>query len=553
MKINPEGTKFELDEDALTSILMAVGRKPMFVSLFDVSQVPKDTKVSMVSIVGAFRTGKSFLLDLFLRYLRYSELTATQPDDSDTDWILTGVSGIAQSKLEANANVGQVNSHDGFSWRAGKDRNTTGIWIWGTPFLRKLPNSDEKVAVFLLDTQGMFDSETSQMLTASIFGLSTLMSSYQIYNVDKRIQEDNLQHLALFTEYGRMALKGSETESQKPEEIIRPFQRLEFLVRDWQNFEDESDFDQMRTEMDEYLDQILGSRTQQDLADTREQINACFDELSCWLLPHPGFEVTKKNYDGDVSKIRPEFLQLASKYLGRVFGEKLTWKKIHGNPVTAPELLNFIKVYVNLFKEATIFPEAKTLLEATAEANNVNCKQRALEKYKSEMATVAGTGRPHIPETELLAHHQVCCESVKALFQASANMGRQSQIHEYFESLGEEIEAEKVRFVELNKEKNPYKNIERFILPALAVVILYIARVLQDSMCYDSIGYDIPIYDCKQASVTLSHMYWAIVVFMLIVAVSTGQIMMDRVKLLFSLIKAAAAGPEKPAAKAKKD
>ena len=29
---------------------------------------------------------------------------------------------------------------------------------------------------------------------------------FQIYNVDKRIQEDNLQHLALFSEYGRMAL-----------------------------------------------------------------------------------------------------------------------------------------------------------------------------------------------------------------------------------------------------------------------------------------------------------------------------------------------------------
>ena len=43
-------------------------------------------------------------------------------------------------------------------------------------------------------------------LTAQIFGLSTLVSSFQIYNVDKRIQEDNLQHLALFSEYGRMAL-----------------------------------------------------------------------------------------------------------------------------------------------------------------------------------------------------------------------------------------------------------------------------------------------------------------------------------------------------------
>lgn len=32
------------------------------------------------------------------------------------------------------------------------------------------------------------------------------LSSCQIYNVEKRIQEDHLQQLALFSEYGRMAL-----------------------------------------------------------------------------------------------------------------------------------------------------------------------------------------------------------------------------------------------------------------------------------------------------------------------------------------------------------
>lgn len=34
----------------------------------------------------------------------------------------------------------------------------------------------------------------------------------QVYNIDKRIQEDNLQHLALFSEYGRMALGGGSDE-----------------------------------------------------------------------------------------------------------------------------------------------------------------------------------------------------------------------------------------------------------------------------------------------------------------------------------------------------
>ena len=37
---------------------------------FVLNAVPRDAKVAVVSVVGAFRTGKSFLLDLFLRYLR---------------------------------------------------------------------------------------------------------------------------------------------------------------------------------------------------------------------------------------------------------------------------------------------------------------------------------------------------------------------------------------------------------------------------------------------------------------------------------------------------
>lgn len=34
-------------------------------------QIPSNMKVSIISVVGAFRTGKSFLLTFLLRYLRY--------------------------------------------------------------------------------------------------------------------------------------------------------------------------------------------------------------------------------------------------------------------------------------------------------------------------------------------------------------------------------------------------------------------------------------------------------------------------------------------------
>ena len=81
--------------------------------------------------------------------------------------------------------------------------------MWSDPYFLQRSSGDE-VAILLVDTQGMFDHETTVGLTAAIFGLSTLLSSYQIYNVDKRIQEDNLQQLALFSEYGRMAFEAEE-------------------------------------------------------------------------------------------------------------------------------------------------------------------------------------------------------------------------------------------------------------------------------------------------------------------------------------------------------
>jgi atlastin len=63
VEIEEEKNVFRLNEEALASVL---------------ARVPPDSKVAVVAVAGAFRTGKSFLLDLFLRYLRAgTEVTAT--------------------------------------------------------------------------------------------------------------------------------------------------------------------------------------------------------------------------------------------------------------------------------------------------------------------------------------------------------------------------------------------------------------------------------------------------------------------------------------------
>lgn len=74
--------------------------------------------------------------------------------------------------------------NNNFVWKGGKERQTTGVWIWSEPFIRESANSKgEKIALLLMDTQGIFDNETPMKVTAQIFGLSTLVSSFQVPNL----------------------------------------------------------------------------------------------------------------------------------------------------------------------------------------------------------------------------------------------------------------------------------------------------------------------------------------------------------------------------------
>ncbi|GMI12607.1 hypothetical protein TrRE_jg5701, partial [Triparma retinervis] len=347
---------FTLDDEALMSVL---------------SKAPPEMKISVVSCVGAFRTGKSALLSWFLRYLRLTSL-------NDDDWEAVSTPGKEGEEEEGGGENewwnkgGKLNEGEKFDWRGGQERHTTGIWMC-------------------------------------------------IYNVSGRIGEDALQHLALFSEYGRVALRAEDEEgagggededgddSRKKrsptQSTARPFQKIEFLVRDWQNFTIEdpstsSDFAQMESEMDAYLKSVIKSRDAEDLAETRQQISECFEKVSAYLLTHPGIPVTRKNFDGDPAKVDPTFLKLLDRYVKRVFSTELEPKTIHGRTLTSSELGAYIKAYASIFKGGEEFPEPTTLLKATASANNANAKMVAAGKYKAEMDHAFGPRSTVFAKTE---------------------------------------------------------------------------------------------------------------------------------------------------------
>ena len=81
----------------------------------------------------------------------------------------------------------------GFSWKSGTGRNTSGIIFWSDVFLSDFPNGGDKIAILLMDTQGLFDSKSSPTEISRIFSLSTLMSSFQLFNLQGLTHENELQ------------------------------------------------------------------------------------------------------------------------------------------------------------------------------------------------------------------------------------------------------------------------------------------------------------------------------------------------------------------------
>jgi atlastin len=81
-----------------------------------------------------------------------------------------------------------------------------------------------------MDTQGTFDNSTTQKECATIFSLSTFLSSILIYNIKNQIQKTDLEYLTLFTQFKQLSDKKFASSFK--------LNQLSFLIRDWQ-FPDE--------------------------------------------------------------------------------------------------------------------------------------------------------------------------------------------------------------------------------------------------------------------------------------------------------------------------
>lgn len=424
---HPDHT-FELNEEALAKILL--------------QDDIKNRSAVVVSVAGAFRKGKSFLLDFFLRYMNCKYNNNNQTDS----WL-----GKDDEPLS------------GFSWKGGSERDTTGILMWSKVFRGTLPNG-EKVAVILIDTQGAFDSQSTVKDCATVFALSTMLSSVQIYNLSQNIQEDDLQHLQLFTEYGRLALQKS---GQKP------FQKLQFLVRDW-SYPYEAPYGSEGGEKILNRRLEISDKQHPELQSLRKHIKSCFSDISCFLMPHPGLNIaTNPHFDGRLAEIQSEFKDQLKVLIPMLLApENLVTKKIDGQIVKAGDLLEYFKSYMKIYKGNEL-PEPKSMLVATAEANNLSAVTEAREFYMKLMEDICGSKKPYLSTARLENEHMRCAEKATTLFKNKRKMGGDAFSKTYMLKLWEDIENGFVHFKVQNESKNAFKSTRTAAVYFVIIAFMY--------------------------------------------------------------------------------
>lgn len=431
VKLDIKHNRVEVDQDALKVIGTALRQS-------------QADAVSIVAIMGTYRTGKSFLLDLLMRYLRcwelsaenerkreearakaYTSAVAAQLDQgkSDVDAATAGQAAAEEAakafpevpfptpgqtgwKLEGGAlplpewlkdgNAtglgGMGGGAQGFEWRGGREKCTEGIWIWSRPFM--IPKDGRRIAVMLMDTQGAWDGMMSKEQSATIFGLTALLSSKLIYNLQNMLTEDKIDNLDYFTTFAQAACSGLSDDGHAP------FGHLEFLVRDWSWYKDGFDFEECKEMMGQHLQDILNEENAPEgRKETVERLRSIFSCVQCFGLPHPGLKVLKPHFKGDFQEIESDFLQLLDEFTRGFFSPKDFPKPSSplGIEISPSTFENVITNFVQAFRDNN--GSAVHLREAFVKVEIFKHRDQLLASFKQRLATVAPPSRVIDPDS----------------------------------------------------------------------------------------------------------------------------------------------------------
>ena len=207
--------------------------------------------MGIISLVGKYRTGKSFLL---------------------------------------NRVILERQKHLGFGVAPTIKPCTKGIWIWSDPLIISNVHSPTPFPAYLIDTEGLgaYDEEINH--DSKIFLIAVLISSLFIYNSFGAIDENQVNNLSFVLNLSKTIKIKSVSIEDNEEELAKYFPTLLWLLRDFSlKLEDKNG--NVITEK-QYLENALRelsglTNSIEEKNRVRNLIRAYFPERDCFCMVRP--------------------------------------------------------------------------------------------------------------------------------------------------------------------------------------------------------------------------------------------------------------------------
>ncbi|OXA55906.1 atlastin [Folsomia candida] len=424
LKITKE--KVTIDTQAIKSILEKIGNHHFVI----------------YSINGPKRTGKSFMLSNFIRHLN-QQSTGNQGND----WVL---------------NSGDMNN---FTWRGGSERQTTGIDVWSEPFWTT--NKGRRIAVLLMDTQGSFDDQTTMQQNAIIFAISTLLSSVLIFNIKNDVGEDVLQFFQFFSSFATLTIPQVEGDSASLGHGSGAFQKLVFLIRDFQfvqdyefGFYDDSNVPQRQDRRKNYKKDKLDSNPDQptEVRFTHDQVVQSYRDVGVYLMPEPDKGLKQRD---TLDNLDPEFATHVADFITLMLSPAhLVTKQMGGVEVTGFEMIKYIKSWATLF-DGNELPEIKSVYHSAAESQFIIAKRLSLTFYATEMEKFIQHNSFGVGEPALVKKHSELVKECFAIYKSKSKLGGANMDAKFSEEFAAESDPLFATYKSVNDNKLQAQERER--------------------------------------------------------------------------------------------
>uniref|UniRef100_A0A8C1JUV3 Guanylate-binding protein 1-like n=1 Tax=Cyprinus carpio TaxID=7962 RepID=A0A8C1JUV3_CYPCA len=361
--------------------------------------------VVVVSVVGLYRTGKSYLM---------------------------------------NRLAGQ---QSGFALGNTIESKTKGIWMWCVPH----PKIEGHTLV-LLDTEGLGDvAKGDSKNDGWIFCLAVLLSSTLVYNSRGTIDNtavEKLHYVVELTEQIKIRSTGAPDEEEgEDSEFVRFFPSFIWVVRD---FTLELEIDGKKVTDDDYLEFALNlrkgvSKKTRDYNLPRECIRRYFPSRKCFVFPFP--VTCHKNMtrleilqDQDLAQ---QFLEVTGHFCDHMFVNSDVKRLKGGHIVTGQLLGHLVEIYVETISSGEV-PCLENAVVVLANLENQTAVQEALKVYQ--------TGMEELKKTLPVSIENLTCEHQKFSSLAIAKFTERSFKDEKMEYLKKLEEAVSMFYTDLLEE-----------------------------------------------------------------------------------------------------